>query len=211
MFDQLACTSAKGFALLNGANLEYLAKPGLSNHTRFNDGGCDSKGRFFAGTVCSKDHEIPGQLYRYDPADNSCVVVDEGPFTVRPLCSASLICRALLLRRILMELGGVRTKKRCQSALKLYDKRRHLLTYFYPSYFTDSLVNFIYAYDYDDGNLSNRRTLVDARSLGYPDETFCDGLCVDTDGGIWSARSAVRIVILMIELTGPGIGGADRV
>jgi SMP-30/Gluconolactonase/LRE-like region len=54
-------------------------------HIRFNDGACDSKGRFLAGTIYSKDQGIPGQLWRYDPADGSCVVVDEGPFTVRLL------------------------------------------------------------------------------------------------------------------------------
>lgn len=56
------------------------------------------------------------------------------------------------------------------------------------SYFTDSLVNLIYAYDYDveTSSVSNRRTLVDARQLGYAG--YADGLCVDTEGGIWSAR-----------------------
>ncbi|KAG7450426.1 uncharacterized protein BT62DRAFT_927727 [Guyanagaster necrorhizus] len=48
----------------------------------FNDGACDSKGRFFAGTVYSEVHGVPGMLYRYDPTDRSVKVVDEGPFTV---------------------------------------------------------------------------------------------------------------------------------
>ncbi|KAG6829390.1 hypothetical protein H0H92_004658 [Tricholoma furcatifolium] len=46
----------------------------------------------------------------------------------------------------------------------------------------------IYAYDYDDGNLSNRRLFVDAIAMGMPEDSFCDGLCVDSEGGIWSAR-----------------------
>jgi sugar lactone lactonase YvrE len=58
----------------------------------------------------------------------------------------------------------------------------------FRSYFTDSLVNLIYMYDYDveDGTLSNRRTAIDAKQLGYTG--FCDGLCIDTEGAIWSAR-----------------------
>ena len=56
------------------------------------------------------------------------------------------------------------------------------------SYFTDSLTNKIYAYDYDDGKLSNRRVIVDAVALGLPDNTFCDGLCIDDEGCLWSAR-----------------------
>lgn len=53
-------------------------------YIRFNDGACDSKGRFFAGTVYSKQHGIPGKLYKYDP-EEGCTVVDEGPFTVSTL------------------------------------------------------------------------------------------------------------------------------
>jgi sugar lactone lactonase YvrE len=83
---QLACAAAQGFALLEGnSKLKYISKPLPDEHVphiRFNDGACDSKGRFFAGTLCSKEHNIAGKLYRYDPADGSCVVVDEGPFTV---------------------------------------------------------------------------------------------------------------------------------
>ncbi|KAG6911899.1 hypothetical protein DXG01_000146 [Tephrocybe rancida] len=143
---QLACAAAAGFAILEGnSSLKYISEPFSADivaHTRFNDGGCDSKGRFFAGTIYSKDQGVPGLLYRYDPNNNTCVVVDEGPFTVGT------------------------------------DE----------FYFTDSLNNKIYAYDYDDGNLSNRRVFVDAIALGMPENTFCDGLCVDTEGGVWSAR-----------------------
>lgn len=65
--------------------LTYLAKPlptAYAAQTRFNDGACDVNGRYFAGTVCSRTPEVPGQLYRYDPADVSCKLIDEGPFTV---------------------------------------------------------------------------------------------------------------------------------
>lgn len=57
-------------------------------------------------------------------------------------------------------------------------------------FFTNSLVNHIYAYDYDinTGGVSNRRTFIDACALGYPSNTYCDGLCIDSEGCIWSAR-----------------------
>ena len=83
---QLACCASKGFALLEGnSTLRYICRPlprEEEESIRFNDGACDSKGRFFAGTISSRDNGIPGQLWRYDPADDSCVVVDDGPFTV---------------------------------------------------------------------------------------------------------------------------------
>lgn len=79
--------AAKGFGILNknSRTISYLAQPLPEEHipyTRFNDGGCDSKGRFFAGTVYCEARGIPGKLFRYDPEDGSCKVVDEGPFTV---------------------------------------------------------------------------------------------------------------------------------
>ncbi|NMC79141.1 MAG: SMP-30/gluconolactonase/LRE family protein [Chloroflexi bacterium] len=54
-------------------------------------------------------------------------------------------------------------------------------------YYTDSTAGKIYVFDYDveSGALSNRRDLVsvDIKTEGLP-----DGLTVDTDGNIWSAR-----------------------
>jgi len=52
------------------------------------------------------------------------------------------------------------------------------------------MVNKIYAYDYDaeTGVLDNRRLFVDAVAIGFPEDSFCDGLCVDDAGGVWSAR-----------------------
>lgn len=50
------------------------------------------------------------------------------------------------------------------------------------------MVNIIYAYDYNDGELSNRRVFVDALALGLPEGTFADGICIDSEGGVWSAR-----------------------
>jgi sugar lactone lactonase YvrE len=84
-FSQLACAAASGFATLDENNISYLSKPIAQEdlpYTRFNDGGCDRKGRFFAGTLYNEERGIPGKLYCYDPANESCKVVDEGPFTV---------------------------------------------------------------------------------------------------------------------------------
>lgn len=63
------------------------------------------------------------------------------------------------------------------------------------SYLTDSLVNRIYAYDYNDGELSNRRVFVDPLAQGLPEGTFPDGLCFDSEGGIWSARFVTTSLI----------------
>ncbi|KAF8560433.1 regucalcin [Imleria badia] len=118
----LACMTASGFAVLDGGSrLHHLCKPLPEHHApyvRFNDGACDSNGRFFAGSIHSKDQGIPGQLWMYDPVTAECKVVDERPFT-------------------------------------------------HPRYFTDSLTNLIYAYDFDDGKLSNRRVVVDAIARGW--------------------------------------------
>ncbi|KAF8642317.1 hypothetical protein AX16_009587 [Volvariella volvacea WC 439] len=150
----LACAAARGFAILEGdSTLRYISEPIAPEdvpYTRFNDGGCDSKGRFFAGTIYSKEHGVTGKLYKYDPADGSCEVVDDGPFTDSN------------------GLGWSPDEK--------------------TFYFTDSMVNKIHAYQYDDGKLSNRKIFVDAVSLGYSPQSFCDGLCVDEEGYIWSAR-----------------------
>ncbi len=64
--------------------MTVLSKPIAAEdlpHTRFNDGSCDSQGRFFAGTLYNEKMGIAGKLYRYDPATKACEVVDEGPFT----------------------------------------------------------------------------------------------------------------------------------
>jgi len=133
--------------------MEYISRPlpaEYQPHTRFNDGACDSKGRFFAGTVYDKERGVPGQLWKYDPADGSCSVADPGPFTDSN------------------GLGWTADEK--------------------IFYFTDSRANLIFAYDYEDGNLTNRRLFVDAMALGLQENSYCDGLCVDTDGYVWSAR-----------------------
>ncbi|KAJ7630995.1 hypothetical protein FB45DRAFT_917162 [Roridomyces roridus] len=153
----LAGATARGFALFEkgDSTLQYLSRPlpeDIQAYTRFNDGGCDSHGRFFAGTMYDQERGIPGQLWMYDPADNSCSIVDPGPFTDSN------------------GLGWSPDEK--------------------IFYFTDSIKNVIYAYDYDatTARLTNRRVFVDAIALGFPADSFCDGLCVDMEGGVWSAR-----------------------
>jgi len=152
---ELACVAGGGFALIDlpSRSLKYISKPlrpEFAAHVRFNDGACDSKGRFFAGTICSPQHNIPGQLYCFDPNTGSATLVDEGPFTD------------------------------CNGLGWSVDEK--------TLYLTDSLVNRIYAYDYDDGKMSNRRVFIDALALGLPERTYPDGLCIDSEGGIWSAR-----------------------
>ncbi|KAJ3879062.1 hypothetical protein F5051DRAFT_214467 [Lentinula edodes] len=150
----LAATTARGFALLNpDGSIEYLAQPLPEEHvpfTRFNDGTCDVRGRYIAGTVYSPEHGIPGKLYMYDPDNQICTTVDEGPFT---------------------DSNGLG-----------FSPDEKIL------YFTDSFRNIIFMYDYDiqHGKLSNRRNFIEAKELGY--SGFCDGMCVDADGGVWSAR-----------------------
>lgn len=81
---QLACAAGAGFALLDSdpPKLNYLSTPISkedSLHIRFNDGACDSQGRFFAGTICSE--KIPGRLYRLSSTGGEAELVDSG-FTV---------------------------------------------------------------------------------------------------------------------------------
>jgi sugar lactone lactonase YvrE len=79
--------AGKGFGTIDriAKRIDYFSQPlpdDHSQHVRFNDGACDSRGRFFAGTICSREHNLPGKLYRYDPSTASTDIVDEGPFTV---------------------------------------------------------------------------------------------------------------------------------
>jgi len=150
----LAGAAAQGFALFEGNSaMKYVCRPlpaEYQNYTRFNDGACDSQGRFFAGTVYDQERGVPGQLWQFEPADGNCSLADPGPFT---------------------DSNGLGWSP---------DERIF--------YFTDSRANIIYAYDYDDGKLMNRRVFVDAMALGFEENSYCDGLCVDTEGYVWSAR-----------------------
>jgi len=80
----------------------------------------------------------------------------------------------------------VRTERHCRCR----QPRKHYFLKLMRRYFTNSAVNHIYAYDYDEetGNVSNRRIFIDALAQGLSEGSFCDGLCLDDEGGIWSAR-----------------------
>ena len=83
---QLACATRHGFALIEGnSTLRYLSRPipeGFQPYTRFNDGACDQNGRFVAGTLYDTEHDVPGQLYIFNPELDTCEVLEPGPFTV---------------------------------------------------------------------------------------------------------------------------------
>jgi len=60
----------RGFLLLDGAwrpDGEVIAAPGQGVGTRFNDGGCDPAGRFWAGTLSYDGAVGAAALYRLDP------------------------------------------------------------------------------------------------------------------------------------------------
>lgn len=86
--------------------------------------------------------------------------------------------------RIPTALGGVRMRRHCESIPAIWRRSYRLQL---PSYFTDSIRNVIHAYDYDDGALSKRRVFVDGKTLG-PGTGLADGLTVDSQGYVWSAR-----------------------
>ncbi len=125
--------------------LETLADPEAERpHARFNDGGVDPAGRFWAGTMTPEGFE--NSLYRLDP-DHS-------------------------VHRMA---GGIGIS----NGIGWSPDHRTL-------YFTDSPRKCIYAYDYDvlSGSIENRRIWVDSDDVdGVP-----DGLCVDSEGCVWSAR-----------------------
>ncbi|KAG9314435.1 hypothetical protein JVU11DRAFT_5232 [Chiua virens] len=186
----LACTTGSGFAVLDGGSkLHYLCKPLPERHipyVRFNDGACDSKGRFFAGSLYSKEQDIPGQLWMYDPSTSECKVVDEGPFTAYiPGCAG-------------LKWTGLESRRENHASMKSFSRWLHF-SEGSSRYFTDSLNNLIYAYDYDDGKLSNRRVAIDAIAEGLPEKTFCDGLCIDKEGYIWCARFIDWLILEYIE------------
>jgi sugar lactone lactonase YvrE len=60
-------------------------------------------------------------------------------------------------------------------------------------YLTDSPAQTIHAYDFDAdaGTLSRRRVFVDVKG----EDGFPDGLAVDAEGGVWSARFAGGCVV----------------
>ena len=114
---------------------------------RFNDGKCDRRGRFWAGTMRDDESAPDGSLYRLD-ADHSCTRVLSGI-----ICSNGLGWSP----------DGT------------------------TMYYTDTWTRRIDAveFDPDTGALGARRVF--ARD-DVPGEGVPDGLTVDSEGGVWSAK-----------------------
>ncbi|KAF8603997.1 hypothetical protein BDV93DRAFT_556007 [Ceratobasidium sp. AG-I] len=82
----LACIAKRGFALLHPppnestkGRLEYLVTPldaYRESKTRFNDGACDARGRFVAGTL-SVENGAGGSLWIYGGKEEGAKLVDE--------------------------------------------------------------------------------------------------------------------------------------
>lgn len=70
----------QGFARLEleSGTLDWIAQPEAERQTnRFNDGKCDTAGRFWAGSIDDEESNPSGALYRLD-ADGSCARADDG-------------------------------------------------------------------------------------------------------------------------------------
>ncbi|KAF8319926.1 hypothetical protein DL93DRAFT_2108007 [Clavulina sp. PMI_390] len=159
----LACATASGFAMIQpGSNgrpaLHHFCKPlegdpERARVQRFNDGACDAKGRFFAGTLESADPPYNGQLWCYDPLLDEAKLVDDD----------------------IRESNGLGWSA---------DNK----TLFH----TDSFKRAIFAYDYDleTGSVSNKRLHIDTSFIARERYALPDGLCLDSEGGIWSASWA---------------------
>lgn len=78
-------SSQEDISITHG-RLHYLSQPLKSypplrqRAQRFNDGACDSRGRFFAGTLEAWDEEgcyWGGQLWCFDPESGKSVLIDD--------------------------------------------------------------------------------------------------------------------------------------
>ena len=123
--------------------------------TRFNDGKCDRRGRFWAGTMhyVGLPRQPKGALYRMDVDGRVTRMVD-----------------------------GIRTA----NGLGWSPDDRLM-------YYTDTRTNRIDVFDFDiaTGSLANRRVFAEVPQ----DSGFPDGLTVDAQGFVWSAKwDGARIV-----------------
>jgi sugar lactone lactonase YvrE len=114
---------------------------------RFNDGKCDRRGRFWAGTMRDDESAPDGALYRLD-ADRSCTRVLTGV-----ICSNGIGWSPD---------GGT-------------------------MYYTDTWTRRIDALEFDPETGELGRRSVFARD-DVPGEGVPDGLTVDAEGGVWSAK-----------------------
>jgi len=73
----VAFASGLAFYDLDSGEIEWIAKPEAHIPTnRFNEGKCDRKGRFWAGTMDDRLAEHTGALYRVDPDSTVHKVLD---------------------------------------------------------------------------------------------------------------------------------------
>ncbi|KAJ7786413.1 SMP-30/Gluconolaconase/LRE-like region-domain-containing protein [Mycena metata] len=80
-------------------------------------------------------------------------------------------------------------------------------------YFTDSRANLIYAYDYDDGKLANRRLFVDAIALGESRTSYCDGFWGGSKIVRFSPTGSIDLEVLfptVLNVTSCAFGGANN-
>lgn len=142
----LIATAGKGFYVVedNKIGLLYEVKD-WDERNRFNDGKCDTIGRYWIGTMNLEEKYPTGGLFVLD--------------------------KDLKFRKVL---DGVTISNGLAWSL---DNKKF--------YYIDSPTKKIYVFDYDaeKGDISNRRTLIDLSSyLGVP-----DGMTIDSEGMLWVA------------------------
>ena len=160
---QLIMALRHGLAYLNlqtGAVTPIMAVEGDKLSNRFNDGKCDTVGRFWVGSMCSEGQEA--SLYRYGgrgelPGSDAVADRQDG--------------MALSLAR--MEEGLT-----ISNGLGWSPDNSTF-------YLTDSPLQQIFAYDFDatTGTINNRRLFIDLTHESF----FPDGLTVDAEGCLWVA------------------------
>ena len=136
-----------GFALWDEAtkSLDFIHTPEKENpDTRFNDGGVDPAGRFFAGTMTFDGNRDIGNLYRLG-TDHSLKKVESSLYIPNGMAWST-----------------------DRKNFYLTDTNRHII--------------YVYDYDVDTGDITNRRTFIQ-----FDKHEFPDGLTTDTNGDFWIA------------------------
>ncbi|MEM9215397.1 MAG: SMP-30/gluconolactonase/LRE family protein [Cyanobacteria bacterium P01_F01_bin.150] len=142
-------------------------------NNRFNDGKCDIRGRFWFGSMCN-DGKKEGMLYRYisehhnhGSHTSACCSNNEVSVTNEakdPLAKSNLTS---------MESG-----LKISNGLGWSPDNQTF-------YLTDSPLQTIFAYDFDEenGTMGDRRVLIDLTHESF----FPDGLTIDAEGCLWVA------------------------
>lgn len=184
----------------NTGRLDVLAEPEKGRvKNRFNDGKCDPKGRFFAGTMSAAVDEIgAGTLYRVDfaaggerrvgrkPSDGQEAKSGDGQERMSAPDRAACIP---IVPHVTISNGLAWSP----------DGRRF--------YHTDCLTYRIDVYDYDldRGLPSGRRELVRIpETVGMP-----DGFCMDAEGHLWVALWEGGAVLRLDGRTGAILARVD--